>query len=113
MPEARAGGTIHSTPLLKRAGALVSEKDSDPRVEPGTAGGDRSMGESWAREGAGMQRGKWPKAGAAEGEAGGRKEEKREPTREKEKGPNPEARARGEEGRQRNWGGHMKRSPGS
>ena len=71
------------------------------------------MGESWAREGAGMQRGKWPKAGAAEGEAGGRKEEKREPTREKEKGPNPEARARGEEGRQRNWGGHMKRSPGS
>lgn len=71
------------------------------------------MGESWAREGAGMQRGKWPKAGAAEAGAGERKEEKREPTREKEKGPNPEARARGEGGRQRNWGGHMKHSPGS
>ena len=68
----RAGS---STPLLKRAGALVSERDSDPRVEPGTAGGDRSLEGSPAGEGAGMRRGSWPKAGAPEVERkeGGKK----------------------------------------
>lgn len=48
------------------------------------------------------------KAGAAEGEAGGRKAAKQEPGREREKGPDPVAQACGEGRKAEKWGGHMK-----
>lgn len=58
-----------------------------------------------------MGQGTWPrsgpKAGAAEGEAGGRKGEKQETGREK-KGPDAEAQAWGEGGMAEKGGGHMK-----
>lgn len=64
-----------------------------------------------------MGQGTWPrsgpKAGAAEGEAGGRKGEKQEPGREKEKGPDAEAQAWGEGGMAEKGGGHMTCFPGT
>lgn len=44
VPEALAGG--HCAPLLRKAGALVSERRPDPQVEPGTSGGGRPMSKS-------------------------------------------------------------------
>lgn len=109
VPEALA--VAHSAPLLSSAGALVSERHPDPRVEPGTTGGGRLMGKSRDSEVAEMGQRRWPrsgpKAGAAEGEAGGRKEEKREPGREEERGPDAEAQDWGEGGKAEKWGGHM------